>query len=833
MDTDLKILVTGALLHDIGKFAQRASRPYSKELEGEYLPTFKGKPSHWHALYTDYFIEHDLPLPNEISDYRNTIARIAGVHHRPDSTNLLEMCIMIADRLSSGSDRLENTQSESVSGFRESRLISVFDEIELKDHAFEPPGNWYHKLTPLEAGNDDIFPNNGKPEGPPKDYETLFSAFQGDLAALKTDNGYYHYLEGLKALMEKYTWCVPSSSYKTLADIPLYDHAHSTACIAQALYLYHLKNDGVPQWQDDQEKFILMGGDLSGIQNYIFGISRNSGRGVSKIFRARSFYLQALTRSVLLEIYRALRLYSVCCLIDSGGKFFLLLPNQPETVQQLETLNIAIQDWFRRRFKGVLTLNLAYSTRLAQQDFQLANFRAKLDDANEALEAAKLQKLQRTLASSGTIIDQDYDEMQDGNCALCSVNAADAASIKIYNAWEGGETSICKECCDQITYIGTRLPRTEYLLYSDTDEQKGKIPLYGGIDLTMTREMPASLGGALHVEAIKGIPGVSHSHIATHLPRITDEELKDQRWFDLFQKEEGFDDLVKAEDDFKPKTFNMIAIKSKQEGPKKNLIGRPLLGFLKADVDNLGLIFSIGFGERLSIARLASASRMLNYFFSQCVVDVLNREFPDIYIVFSGGDDLFLVGPWHETIKFAQSLRERLSDFCAQNTDITLSGGLFISKPRFPMRKAVENAEYLLDQAKQHQSASRQKDSLSILGKVLSWEEIRNLIKLGHTLDRAVKEKERSNFSTAFLHRLLTYHRMYLSFNEQGKIKDGRYLSHAHYDIARNIKDTKKDNQEELDLLYKIFAVGVDERPILDTLNVPLFYAINLNREGH
>jgi CRISPR-associated protein Csm1 len=41
MEQELKILVMGALLHDIGKFAQRAKRPYSKEMEGEYLTTYR------------------------------------------------------------------------------------------------------------------------------------------------------------------------------------------------------------------------------------------------------------------------------------------------------------------------------------------------------------------------------------------------------------------------------------------------------------------------------------------------------------------------------------------------------------------------------------------------------------------------------------------------------------------------------------------------------------------------------------------------------------------------------------------------------------------------
>jgi CRISPR/Cas system-associated protein Cas10 (large subunit of type III CRISPR-Cas system) len=42
---------------------------------------------------------------------------------------------------------------------------------------------------------------------------------------------------------------------------------------------------------------------------------------------------------------------------------------------------------------------------------------------------------------------------------------------------------------------------------------------------------------------------------------------------------------------------------------KENFTGRSLLSFLKADVDNLGLIFSIGLGDNLSVARLASLSR--------------------------------------------------------------------------------------------------------------------------------------------------------------------------------------------------------------------------------
>ncbi|MFP4531468.1 MAG: HD domain-containing protein [Desulfobacterales bacterium] len=91
MVTDLDILIIGAMLHDIGKFCQRAERPYSKEMEGEVLPSYKGRSSHWHALYTDYFIEQDLPLPGDLEQKRSQIARVAAAHHRPDADKILEM----------------------------------------------------------------------------------------------------------------------------------------------------------------------------------------------------------------------------------------------------------------------------------------------------------------------------------------------------------------------------------------------------------------------------------------------------------------------------------------------------------------------------------------------------------------------------------------------------------------------------------------------------------------------------------------------------------------------------------------------------------------------
>ena len=821
MEKELNILVLSALLHDIGKFAQRANRPYSKEMEGEYLTNYRGKQGHWHTVYSDYFIENDLPLAAELEESRSQIARIASAHHRPDVESLAEMSVMIADRLSSGLDRIPDEDHDSKVGFRESRLLSIFDEIELVNHQFKAPGNSFHDLVPLESSDERIFPKPGTPKGRAEDYTHLFDQFLSELKKINTGVEFSFYLDGIISLIEKYTWCIPSSSYKTLPDVSLFDHAFSTANIAQALYAYHKSNGSIPSWNDKETKFILMGGDLSGIQEYIFGISRNSGRGVSKIFRARSFYLQALTRSILLEMQKRLDLSCVFRLMDSGGKFILLLPSIDKVQSELGVFEEEIQMWFRGKFKGQLTLNLSWSTQIAQQDFHLQNFQAKMDAVNESIEESKYRKTNKTFALKGPVIEKGYDEDEGGNCALCTVNAADERSSKKYEEKEGLLISVCDDCCNQIVYIGTRLPSTNYLVYGE----KGQIPLFGEIRLTLSENSPSNLKEVALIETLIDSGNFSRIRMARHLPRITNEELVDEKWFNLFNKEEG--DL-KAD---QPKTFNMISQKSKKE-KKGKLVGRELLAFLKADVDNLGFIFSLGFGDRLSAARFTSVSRMLNLFFSEYLVELVRTDFPDIYVVFAGGDDLFLVGPWWQTIRFAISLRKKFSLFCSGNSDITLSGGIFVAKPRLPMRKAVDLVENSLEAAKKVREQTRVKDSVNILDETLSWKELEGLLDLGEKFDRAVEEKQRTNFSMAFLYRLLNYHKMYQAFIYEKKINFGRYLSLAHYDIGRNIQADGRDNVPELEMLQKIFTVGAKERPELDRLNIPLFYAINMNRES-
>ena len=90
---ELQQLVLGALLHDIGKFAQRASRPKSPDDVGYCPINQQHRPTHLHVLYTDYFIEHDLLLPPELELQRSKLARLAASHHKPAADEVLEQAL--------------------------------------------------------------------------------------------------------------------------------------------------------------------------------------------------------------------------------------------------------------------------------------------------------------------------------------------------------------------------------------------------------------------------------------------------------------------------------------------------------------------------------------------------------------------------------------------------------------------------------------------------------------------------------------------------------------------------------------------------------------------
>jgi len=75
---------------------------------------------------------------------------------------------------------------------------------------------------------------------------------------------------------------------------------------------------------------VLIGGDISGVQNFIYTLS---AKGAAKTLRGRSFYLQLLNEAVLRYVLRELGLPTTNVIYSGGGHFYLLAP--PSAAQRL------------------------------------------------------------------------------------------------------------------------------------------------------------------------------------------------------------------------------------------------------------------------------------------------------------------------------------------------------------------------------------------------------------------------------------------------------------------------------------------------------------------
>lgn len=775
------LAVFAALLHDVGKLAQRAGAPTSQGMDQEYCPHGS---THRHVLYTDYFIEHVLPLPPEMEALRGKLARMAAAHHRPDADSREERMLHLADCLSSGGDRMEGVAGGD---YKSARLESVFSSVRLDGSTPESGEKTRrYRLSALDAADCPIFPLSAEQTGSKNSYAKLHEDFCAALEAIPLRMGSRHYLHSLVTVLERFTWCVPSSTYGTRADISLFDHSVTTAAITQALL-------ACPA---NEERFLLFGADISGIQKFIFGVGGQADKGAGKLLRARSFLLQALTRSVWLILLERLQLSAVAKIMDAGGRFILLLPDTEPVHRTLDTLEDEVQHWLLEDFQGRVVMNFARLP-LRPDDLKRERFVGCFERFHDALEQAKLHPF-RTLFRDrvSPVLPVNHEEYRKlGECALCHACPASGPE-------KGDENVAACPQCRHLVRIGRQLPEARFLVF---DRCSGGLPLFGGLCVRLEKERPQS-GDALDIVSMRDRTAFSAVPVAGFVPVVSRADLSRWQKEGRLREEEGMPVLAGEPcREGTPKTFAVLAEEARIAPCTEGETWRSVacLAACKADVDNLGLLFGAGFGvgeeSRFSLSRFAMLARMLNHFFASHLMHVIERDFPDIYVVFAGGDDLFVLGPWAETVRFAARLQEDFSAFSGNNPAITLSAGLAVVRPRLPVRTIREEAEKALEKSK----AMPEKNAATLFGVSASWPEFHSQLKRGDWLEELCLK---GHVTQGFVRRLLGYARDCRDF-ANGQIRKGLYLSHLAYDMARNCDEKKIDPED----MKKLKALGQDK----------------------
>lgn len=762
----MNLPVLGAWLHDIGKFAQRAGAQRSN-LEQEYCPSWNGRHTHQHVLYTDYFIEHKLPLPSELEGMRSALASLAASHHHAQSKSREHQAIQWADRLAAGMDR---TESEQEGNFISARMESIFAKVRLGGKKADASSrSLQYKLEPL-GENNSIFPVQDAQAG--EDYSALWNRFVSELGQLPCHLGVKVWQATLVSLLERYCWCIPSATWRSLPDVSLYDHCATTAALTQAILAC----------EAGKEKFLLFGGDLSGIQTFIFGREEPADKGATRLLRARSFILQAVTRSIWLALLDRLKLDSCAKIMDSGGRFVLLLPDTQSVSEQIDKITYETENWLLEKFQGSIKINFA-SLPVSAHDLDKQKFSDCFETFNERLEEAKLHPFFRILASGhAPVFEKGYgDYAEFGECAYCHTRPATQID---------DNQPICNQC-RLLQRLGTRLPSAKFVVFTrQREDDPGAFAgmLFDDITLHICQESPreSECRHALQILSVRNETIFTASPVAGYIPLITAQDI--QRW-----QEEGRLTRIDGEYFLKgdavsagaPKTFTMLAQEARiaSSNPAQPWESIACLGICKADVDNLGLVFSMGFGNSFSLSCYAMLARMLNYFFSGYLMELIRKEFPNIYVVFAGGDDVFVIGPWLEVIRFSQRMAGDFAKFCGENPAVTISAGLPLLKPGLPMRAMREEAESLLEKSKNHDFGA--KNALTLFGVSAHWTQARKLLERGKWLAEITSS---GAISRAFLRRMLGYSRQCKDFLQGKKLaQNGLYLSHYTYDLARNL----------------------------------------------
>jgi len=190
---------------------------------------------------------------------------------------------------------------------------------------------------------------------------------------------------------------------------------------------------------------------------------------------------------------------------------------------------------------------------------------------------------------------------------------------------------------------------------------------------------------------------------------------------------------------------------------------------------------------------------------------------------------MVLVGPWETMIIFSIFLNMQFRKYTCSNRFVTLSAGLAFVKPKHPIASAIKQAELLLEESK-----GGGKNMITLFGTTVEWEKLPVLIDFFLFLDKKMNDND-SEINTSFLHRLLRYHHMALSYLDGRKIEGLKYLSSLSYDMGRNIVKWGKDKEiqkghEEFLFLQKLINEKPNTDSLIYNLKVPLFWALYRNR---
>lgn len=638
-------VVLGGLLHDIGKVLYRYNDGRNHSISG-------------YDFLKENGIE-DKVILDQVRFHHASLFRDADIDE-----NSPAYITYWADNVASGADRRENKNSESNEGQKYNRYVPLASVFNILNGNQE---NSKYRISEITDSGEINYPINEDITYSEEVYGKIVTNLKSGIKQVDLSEPYINSMLGV---LEANLSFVPSSTNVTqYVDISLYDHVKMTAAIGSCIYAY-LQEKCRTNFREElfgnkesynKESFLLFSMDISGIQSFLYSVD---GEGALRSLRSKSFYLEIMLEHVIDELLACTDVSRANLIYSGGGHAYLLLPNTEKVKNVIDAFEKKTRKWFLENYRTELYIAMGYAACSANslmnvpegsyEEIFRSVSRALSDKKASRYAAEDIISLNRKPAEASTrecrVCGRTDHLTEDNICSFCDSFRKISKGI-LY----GDFVSIIKE--EEADKTSVKLPFDRYMIFENEKELRGRI---------QSREN--------YVRSYSKNKLFTGMNVSTRL------------WVGDYAKGTSFKDLADS-----------------AKGIRK-------IGILRADVDNLGQAFVRGFSPELtSISRTATFSRKLNMFFKLHINYILKhgtfsmdgrsgeRE-REVTVVYSGGDDVFLVGAWNDVVEASADLSDALKRYTQGM--LTISAGVGIFPFKFPVKAFARQTGLLEDASK-------------------------------------------------------------------------------------------------------------------------------------
>ncbi|MEM4306004.1 MAG: type III-A CRISPR-associated protein Cas10/Csm1 [Candidatus Caldarchaeum sp.] len=663
LDTDEVILSLASLLHDIGKVLQRAGNHVKHE-----------------RLSANFVKEH-------IPDYTTAenVSRLVEGHHEGGDDPLLRLLIE-ADHASAGEREMERSE--------ETGQIYYPLHRPLKSPLADPDEKVYYPARRLSIGDLTLFYPSSQAEAGIVEYIEIANELEEGMQSIErlyNMGNTLPYIASLSELLRKELFLVPSApAVEKEPTNSLYEHSRLTAALSICFK------------RSQKKSFTIIVGDIGGIQRFVYG--QRVYKQALKSLKGRSAYISFLSDAVAKHLLIKLRLPPFNLIYSGGGHFMIISPTlyssaKTELVKEINRFLLKRHKGSLRLYIGFADVNLGEPSTGTGQKKTWELLKQKINEAHEDLKKRKENAFKELLSEFYDTLFGERIEKENMVCESCGIYIEDEGKAKMIGEGEEG-LRVCSICYG-LADLGRRITKSKYLVeiwtqdaeIENLDDWQDVINFTtDGLSISYylaekKEELATFLRfledkqKSLRLVSVKIINDTNLTEIINHISNqigklpISVGFMFMPQWAPLTGDGQimSFDDLA-----------------SSSEGSAE-------IGYLRLDLDGMGSLIRDR-ADRFSV--LSTVSQLVSIVMEGVVEQLVRKTRLDktgtrtnnLYLIYSGGDDLLIIGPWNEVVEFSEVLETEIRK-CFGTKRPTMSCALLVEDPKTPVKVATETLD--------------------------------------------------------------------------------------------------------------------------------------------